>query len=269
MREGPRASAVIVLHQTPPRLTAAPMGMSIPALRRILRALLDRGYRFVGLQDLTSAGARPGTIALTADDGYASQQTHLRPLLRELGVPWGVFVLAGMLGRTNDWDHPWVSPCERHLTPDDVRQLAGEGVTIGSHGMTHVNMTALSDAALEAELALSRDLLQRLSGQTVDAVSFPWGLSDERVAAAARRAGYRLGFGAHVGRAAPSAAGRAAASAYLIPRLGLYGPDQLLPGFAVAAIGDSHPLRSLRTGLERMGQGLVGLAMATHVRPRV
>jgi len=190
---------VIVLHQTPPRFTAAPMGMSIPALRRILVALLDRGYRFVGLQDLTSGGARPGTVALTADDGYASQQTHLRPLLRELGVPWSVFVLAGMLGKTNDWDHPWVSPRERHLAPGEVRQLAEEGVTIGSHGLTHVNMTALSDAALEEELALSRDLLQQLSGQAVDAVAFPWGLSDGRVARAARNAGYRLGFGADVG----------------------------------------------------------------------
>jgi len=268
MSESPRSAAVIVLHQTPPRFTAAPMGVSIPALRRILGALLDSGYRFVGLQDWAPEGSGPGTIALTADDGYASQQAHLGPLLRELGVPWSVFVLAGMLGKTNDWDHPWVSPRERHLTPDEVRQLAGEGVTIGSHGMTHVNMTALSDAALDAELALSRDLLRQLSGQAVDAVAFPWGLSDQRVAGAARKAGYRLGFGADVGRAAPGAEGRAASSRYLIPRLGLYGPDQLFPGLAAAAIGDSHPLRSLRSGLEKLGQGLVGLAMATHARPR-
>jgi len=127
-------------------------------------------------------------------------------------------------------------------------------------------LTALSDAALEAELALSRDLLRQVSGQAVDAVAFPWGLSDQRVAGAARRVGYRLGFGADVGR--PAAEGPAALSRYLIPRLGLYGPDQLFPGLAAAAIGDSHPLRSLRSGLEKLGQGLVGLAMATHARPR-
>jgi len=265
MRESPLAPTVVVLHQTPARFTP------IPALRRVLGSLLDRGYRFVGFHDLAPGGARPGSIALTADDGYASQHTHLRPLLRELGIPWTVFVLAGMLGKRNDWDHPWVSPRERHLTPDEVRQLAGEGVTIGSHGMTHVNLTALPDAALEEELARSRDILRNLSGQPVDGVAYPWGLGNERVADAAKSAGYRLGFGADVG---PTTGGSAAhatparASTFLIPRLGLYGPDQLFPALAAAAIGDSHPLRSLRGGLERLGQGLLGLAMAGHARHR-
>ncbi|TMQ64833.1 MAG: polysaccharide deacetylase family protein [Candidatus Eisenbacteria bacterium] len=268
MREAPLAWTVIVLHQTPARFTAAPMGVSIPALRRVLRALLDRGHRFVGLDDSAPAGAPPGSIALTADDGYASQLTHLRPLLRELGIPWTVFVLAGMLGKRNDWDHPWVSPRERHLTPDEVRRLAGEGVTIGSHGMTHVNMTALPDAALEEELARSRETLRNLSSQPVDCVSYPWGLANERVTDAARSAGYRLGFGADVGHTTGGSAARAGASSFLISRLGLYGPDQLFPGLAAAAIGHSHPLRSFRGGLERVGQGLLGVAMASQARPR-
>ena len=244
------------------------MGMSIPALRRVLGTLLDRGHHFVAFRELGSAGARPGSIALTADDGYASQVTHLRPLLRELGIPWTVFVLAGMLGRTNEWDHPWVSPRERHLTPDEVRQLAGEGVTIGSHGMTHVNMTALPDAALADDLARSRGVLQGLSGQPVDGVAYPWGLANERVADAARRSGYRLGFGADVGPATAGSVARTGPSCFLIPRLGLYGPDQLFPALAAAAIGHSSPLRAFRGGVERLGQGLLGLAMAGHGGPR-
>ena len=269
MREGPLASTVVVLHQTPARFTRAPMGVSIPALRRVLGALLDRGHRFVGFDDLAPAGTRPGSIAVTADDGYASQHTHLRPLLRELGIPWTVFVLAGMLGKRNDWDHPWVSPRERHLTPDEVRQLSGEGVTIGSHGMTHVNLVALPDAALEDELVRSREILRNLSGQSVDGVSYPWGLANERVARAARSAGYRLGFGADVGPSTGGSAEGAGASTFLIPRLGLYAPDQLFPALAAAAIGDSLPLRSFRGRLEQVGQGLLGLAMASHARPRV
>ncbi len=269
MKEGPLTSAVIVLHQTPPRFNAAPMAVSIPSLRRILGALLARGFRFVGLESVGPSGPRPGSIAITADDGYESQQVHLAPFLRELGLPWTVFVLAGMLGRRNDWDHRWVSPSDRHLTPDNVRQLAGEGVTIGSHGMTHVNMTALSDAALDEELHRSRELLQRLSGQAVDAVAYPWGLADERVAEASRKAGYHLGFGADVGRVTRNSSSRPAGSDYVIQRLGLYSPDQLFPSLAAAAMGSSRPLRSFRGGLERLGQSVVGMAMKAQGRPRV
>ena len=267
MREGPLASAVIVLHQTPPRFSAAPMSLSIPALRRILDVLLARGFRFVSLANVDAAGAHPGTIALTADDGYASQWAHLRPFLRELGVPWCVFVLAGMLGKKNDWDHSWISPRESHLTADEVRQLAGEGVTIGSHGMTHANMAVLPDAALQEELERSRGLLRELSGQAVDAVAYPWGLADERVAEASRKAGYRLCFGADVGRRNRPSPVRAAGSSHLITRLGLYSPDQLFPSFAAAAIGDASPLRSLRCGLERVGQRMIGFAMKAHAGP--
>lgn len=269
MRERPLASAVIVLHQTPPRFAAAPMATSIPALRRILGDLLAHGFQFVGLESLGPSGARPGSIALTADDGYASQVAHLSPFLRELGIPWSVFVLAGMLGKSNDWDHPWVSLREGHLTPDDIGRLAGEGVTIGSHGMTHVNMTALSDVALDEELGRSREILRELSGQPVDAVSYPWGLADERVAEASRMAGYRVGFGADVGRTVRGSSARPAAPDYVIPRLGLYSPDQLFPSFAAAAIGASPPLRSVRGGLERLGQTLVGRVMKAQARPRV
>lgn len=269
MKEGPLASAVIVLHQTPPRFHAAPMALSIPALRRILGALLARGFRFVGLENVGPQGAGPGSIAITADDGYESQQLYLRPVLRELGLPWTVFVLAGMLGRRNDWDHPWASPPDRHLTPDEVRRLAGEGVTIGSHGMTHVNMTALSDAALEEELHRSRETLQQLSGQAVDAVAYPWGLADDRVAEASRRTGYRLGFGADIGRGRGNSPARPAGSEYVIPRLGLYSPDQLAPSLAAAALGSSRPLRSFRSGLERLGQRAVAMAMKAQARPRV
>jgi hypothetical protein len=58
MRDGPLASTVIVLHQTPARFAVAPMGVSIPALRRVLGMLLDRGHHFAGLDELASGGAR-------------------------------------------------------------------------------------------------------------------------------------------------------------------------------------------------------------------
>jgi len=260
MRGDSLASAVVVLHQTPARFTAAPMGVSAGALRRILRTLLNRGFRFVGLEEVGPAGPPAGAIALTADDGYASQDAHLRPLLLELGLPWTVFVLAGLFGKWNDWDRPWISPRERHITEEDVRRLAGEGVSIGSHGLNHANMTTLSDAALDEEMARSREILQSLSGQKVDAVAFPWGLADVRSAASARRAGYRLGFGVAAGRGGRTADGPAASRLDLLPRVGLYAPDQIFPGFAAAGIGASPRIRSLRGGLERIGQGLAAAA---------
>jgi len=207
-------------------------------------------------------GPPRGSIAITADDGYASHAAHFHPLLRELGVPWTVFVLAGAVGRSNHWDLGGVGIGERHLTTEEIRRLAGEGVTIGSHGMSHRTMTDLPDEALEEELVRSREILRCLSDQGVDAVAYPRGRTDARVAAAARRAGYRLGFA--LGTAGDGA--RGADSALRLPRTALYAPDQIPGLFEATALRAPRALRALRTALQRLGGGLVTAALTARER---
>lgn len=253
-------SAVLAIHHVTPSHAWSPLAVSIAALGRRLRELRRAGYRFVPLSEVGPAGPPHGAIALTADDGYSSQVAYLRPVLRELGVPWSVFVLVGRMGGGNGWDVPGVAPRDRHLTPGEVASLAQEGVTIGSHGLTHRDWTRLEEAALATELETSRARLRALSGQPVDVVAYPWGAADARVAEAARRAGYRLGFA--LGGKRPSAP--PALRPLLLPRTALYAPDQWGAIFALTAIGAPRPLRAIRRSLERTGRALVGAAVAAR-----
>jgi peptidoglycan/xylan/chitin deacetylase (PgdA/CDA1 family) len=61
---------------------------------------------------------------------------------------------------------------------------------IGSHGLTHVDLTRADDLALKAELVESRTLLEELTGVRVDGFCYPYGTVDARVVAAVREAGY-------------------------------------------------------------------------------
>ena len=256
----PTGSAVLAIHHVTPARAWSPLAVSVAALRRRLLELKRAGYRFVSLAEVGPAGPPPGAIAVTADDGYSSQVAYLRPLLAELGIPWAVFVLVETLGSGNGWDVPGVSPRDRHLTTHDVELLAREGVTIGSHGLDHRNWTHSSDASLAAEVRRSRERLRELSGQEVDAVAYPWGFVDLRVAEAARQAGYRLGFRLGGGaKAAP-----AALAPYLIGRTGLYAPDQWGGIFTLTTLGAPRPLRALRATMERTGRALVGAALAAR-----
>ena len=119
------APVVLALHQTPSR-TALALGP---------RGLPER------------------TATITVDDGYASNARHLHPLLRELGLPWTVFISVRTLGRANHWDLGWVGHRERHLTEDELRTLTSEGVGVGSHGMEHEDLTKAAPAALTEALA--------------------------------------------------------------------------------------------------------------------
>jgi glycosyltransferase involved in cell wall biosynthesis/peptidoglycan/xylan/chitin deacetylase (PgdA/CDA1 family) len=80
----------------------------------------------------------------------------------------------------------------RMMTLEQVRGLTEQGFEVGSHGMTHAPLTGVDDAQLRWELTESRRVLENALGRSCDLIAYPDNRADERVAAAAAAAGYRL-----------------------------------------------------------------------------
>lgn len=71
---------------------------------------------------------------------------------------------------------------------------ASDLLTIGSHTLSHPNLTRMTDDELGLELGESRRKIESKLGVDPDVVSYPYGMHDERVHAAARDAGYQVGL---------------------------------------------------------------------------
>ncbi|MFI1537721.1 polysaccharide deacetylase family protein [Streptomyces anandii] len=170
----------------PYRITVTPerLGLQLEWLRR-------RGLRGVSVSDLLAARARGegrDLVGLTFDDGYADFVTAALPLLHRRRFGATLFVLPGRLGGENAWDP--LGPRKPLLTADGVRRAAAEGVEIGSHGLTHVDLTGVDDVVLKAETDGSRALLEELTGIRALGFCYPYGRVDARAVAAVREAGY-------------------------------------------------------------------------------
>jgi peptidoglycan/xylan/chitin deacetylase (PgdA/CDA1 family) len=131
---------------------------------------------------------------------------------------------------------PRFHPLDRMLTAHEVGALAKDPhVSIGAHGHRHVSMTGLSDEMLVEELTLPRTTLRELCRSSfIDVVSYPFGRPpyvDERVATAARAAGYRAAFTAVSGVARPGD------HRFLIPRLALR--PGVVDAFALQGVSDA------------------------------
>jgi peptidoglycan/xylan/chitin deacetylase (PgdA/CDA1 family) len=172
-----------------------PLAISPERLRLQLTRLAERGLRGV---TLAQAGERD-TIAITFDDGFSSVASAAKPILDELGWRATVFVVTDAVGSGRPM--LWLggpadeAPQERlPLTWEEVEALADAGWEIGSHSRTHRLLSALSDDELDEELAGSRDAVVGRVGACAS-ISYPFGELDDRVVAAARRAGYSCGSG--------------------------------------------------------------------------
>jgi peptidoglycan/xylan/chitin deacetylase (PgdA/CDA1 family) len=164
-----------------------------------LELLSERGYRGVTFTDAVTGAGDGKAVAVTFDDAYRSVIELGEPILARLGWPATVFVPTDFAGteRPMSWpgiDHWMGGEFERELVPmswEELDRLASLGWEIGSHTCSHPHLTELDDGALEAELGRSKSVCEQHLGRPCESIAYPYGDHDDRVAGAAKRAGYR------------------------------------------------------------------------------
>lgn len=127
--------------------------------------------------------------AVTFDDGWQSFAEVAMPELQQRKIPVTLFAIAGRLGEKleENIDEPLVSQMQ-------LQQLAAQGVSIGSHTLTHCLLTEADDQKAVYELRESRQVLSELLKRNVTLFAFPFSQCNERLIAMCREAGYERVF---------------------------------------------------------------------------
>ncbi len=128
-------------------------------------------------------------VALTFDDGMQNFADTAWPLLREHGLPATLFVATGHVGRDNAWrGRPEKGiPSFPLMGWDTLAGLSEEGLSVGSHSVSHRRLTSLDSEALEEEFSASQSALKHHLGVDTQAFCYPYGACNDAVAAAAAR----------------------------------------------------------------------------------
>lgn len=150
-----------------------------------------RGVSVRELRRAISRGNGYNLVGLTFDDGYEDFLHTALPVLESVGFSATVFVVAGMLGGENNWEHVYEPrPRMRILRAEDIREVSERGIEVGSHSMTHPRLSSMAPKLVDREVNDSRRILGEILGEKVEGFSYPYGSLTDATLQAVRRAEY-------------------------------------------------------------------------------
>lgn len=169
---------------------------------RALAALKLRGISLAAAFEhfRREGGFPPDSVVLTFDDAYACLAENVLPETRRLGFHGTVFVASEFVGMSADQARVLNADLSRDiLTWEQLRNFASAGWEIGSHTLTHPDLTRLSRALVDRELCLAKDQIEQHIQRPVDTLAYPYGRFDHATKEAAknyyaRACTTRLGF---------------------------------------------------------------------------
>lgn len=163
-----------------------------------MQTLADLGRRSLHLKEFIAwhegkIGRWDDGVLITFDDAFEDFAQVAAPILKRHGFSALVFVPTGRLGSPEGWQGA-NDPPRRLMDWATVRSLADDGIEFGGHSRTHANLTKLSAAEREDEIAGCADDLSAQIGKPVEGFAAPYGrVSPEVVEAIGRH--YRIAFG--------------------------------------------------------------------------
>ena len=136
-------------------------------------------------------------VAVTVDDVFCDFVLNGLPELCQRNIPVTLFPPTDFLGKKSSWDDYGGENKvgEEVVSTDELKRIAKfETVDFGSHGVTHSNLTRLSEEAARQEFQYSKKNLELIVGRKITSFSFPYGSYGSRELQLAAEAGYKFYF---------------------------------------------------------------------------
>jgi peptidoglycan/xylan/chitin deacetylase (PgdA/CDA1 family) len=165
--------------------------VSLADFRAQMEALHDWGYTSITVSQLVevliNGGELPSRpVVITFDDGNLDVYQNAFPIMRELGFVGTNYIVANRL------------QSKYFMNFEQLQELSDAGWELGSHSMTHSDLT-LDHSIANYEIRQSMITLEDATGEAVTTFAYPYGETDEFITTSVSQYGYRAGMGLGLG----------------------------------------------------------------------
>ncbi len=169
---------ILMYHNTSPDESACGMNIHPEILEKQIQYLIARSYKFLKISDLPKITPNTKHVALTFDDGFASNYTYLFPILKKYQVFATIYL------------SPHIQAIEA-LNQAHISEMQASGlVEFGAHTLTHINLTKVDAALANQEIIASKRAVEQLTGATCLTFAYPYGRYEPRHLEMVQAAGF-------------------------------------------------------------------------------
>jgi len=155
----------------------------LPAFTDAVSYFKDLGYRCVDAQSYASREAGMKLLFLSFDDNYKNWHENL-DILAKVGATCTFYVNSGVFrDKASPEDISKYFDLNKYhvvdrqtLTRSELRDIADCGHTIGCHSHSHTMLSKIPREGWHGEIAVSKKILEDVSGQALHDFSFPFGM---------------------------------------------------------------------------------------------
>jgi peptidoglycan/xylan/chitin deacetylase (PgdA/CDA1 family) len=163
---------------------------------RQMKYLKDNQYRVISLKQLRGflryqRRLPEKSIVITFDDGYRAVYDIAYPVLKKYGFKGTLFIYTD-----------FVEKSKNAITWGELKELKAAGFEIGSHGVSHDDLTKKKKgendkaylARVKRELRLSKKIIDKRLRQNTIYLAFPFGNYNQRILYLSEQSGYKMGL---------------------------------------------------------------------------
>lgn len=132
--------------------------------------LAEHGFHTVSLDAFQHPATLSGKpIILTFDDGYQDAYTQAFPLLKRYGFQGTFYIVTNDIGK------------DGFVTKDELLTMKNDGMTLGSHSLSHPDLTKVSALQARREIYESKKALEQILNTDIQDFCYPSGIFDQNI----------------------------------------------------------------------------------------
>lgn len=167
---GMKSPLVLMVHGFKPKKSdcQSAFEMTSSSFECLMRHLINEGWHAMTYEELKQMVEtrqwKPKHFYVTFDDTYDTVYTEAYPVLKQLNIPFTMFITKGLVGTKN------------YISMEHLRELAHEPLcTIGCHGLEHKVFRNLTPKDMQNQCIEEKKWLEQTFDIHIDSFAFPYG----------------------------------------------------------------------------------------------